>query len=166
MDFVVGLPRSQRGHDAIWVVVNRLMKLAHFLPIHTTWLGDKLAQVYLDEIVRLHRVPALIVSDQDARFVSQFWKSLHHALGTWLDFSTTFYPQSDNQSERTIQILENMLRACVIDFKGGWHIYLPMAAFGYNNSYHASIRIVPFEVLYGRKCQSPIHWSEVGEWVA
>nr|CAD1827328.1 unnamed protein product [Ananas comosus var. bracteatus] len=163
MDLVVGLPRSQGGHDAIWVVVDRLTKSAHFMPIHTTWSGDKLAQVYLDEVVRLHGVPVSIVSDRDPRFTSQFWKNLQSALGTRLEFSTAFHPQSDGQSERTIQILEDMLRACVLDFKGGWHSYLPMVEFAYNNSYQASIGMALFEALYGRKCRSPIHWSEVGE---
>ena len=166
MDFVTGLPRSQAGHDAIWVIVDRLTKSAHFIPIHTTWTGEKLAQVYLDEIVRLHGVPTSIVSDRDTRFVSHFWRSLQDALGTRLDFSTAFHPQSDGQSERTIQTLEDMLRACVIDFQGGWSQHLPMAEFAYNNSYQASIKMAPFEALYGRKCRSPLHWSEVGERLA
>ena len=166
MDFIVGLPRSQAGHDAIWVVVDRLTKTAHFLPIHTTWSGDRLAQVYLDEVVRLHGVPVSIVSDRDPRFTSHFWRSLQDALGTRLDFSTAFHPQSDGQSERTIQTLEDMLRACVLDFRGGWHDSLPMAEFAYNNSYQESIAMAPYEALYGRKCRSPIHWSEVGERVA
>nr|CAD1830024.1 unnamed protein product [Ananas comosus var. bracteatus] len=107
MDFVVGLPRSTRGHDAIWVIVDRLTKSAHFLPIHNTW--------------------------------------------------------ADGQTERTIQTLEDMLRACVIDYKGSWYKHLPMAEFAYNNSYHASVGMAPFEALYGWKCRSPIHWSDVGE---
>ncbi|OAY70091.1 Transposon Tf2-9 polyprotein [Ananas comosus] len=166
MDFVMGLPRSQAGHDAIWVIVDRLTKSAHFIPIHTTWTGERLAQVYLDEIVRLHGVPTSIVSDRDPRFVSHFWRSLQDALGTRLDFSTAFHPQSDGQSECTIQTLEDMLRACVIDFQGGWSQHLSMAEFAYNNSYQASIKMAPFEALYGRKCRSPLHWSEVGERLA
>nr|CAD1837485.1 unnamed protein product [Ananas comosus var. bracteatus] len=105
MDFVVGLPRSTGGHDAIWVVVDRLTKSAHILPIHTTWSGDRLAQVYLDEIVRLHGVPKSIVSDRGPRFTSHFWKSLQDALGTRLNFSTAFHPQTDGQSERTIHVM-------------------------------------------------------------
>nr|CAD1832740.1 unnamed protein product [Ananas comosus var. bracteatus] len=88
------------------------------------------------------------------------------ALGTRLDFSTTFHPQSDRQSEHTIQTLEDTLRACVIDFQGGWSQHLPMAEFAYNNNYQASIKVAPFEALYGRKCRSPLHWSEVGERLA
>lgn len=105
----MGLPRSLGGHNAIWVVVDHLTKSAHFLPVHTTWTREKLAQVYLDEIVHLHVVPILIVSDRDCHFVSQFWNSLHKALGTQLNFSTTFHPQTDGQSEKKNQILEDML---------------------------------------------------------
>ena len=95
MDFVVGLPRAQGGFDAIWVIVDRLTKSAHFLPVHTTWSRERLAQLYLDEIVRLHGVPVSIVSDRDPRFVSHFWRSLQTALGTQLLFSTAFHPQTD-----------------------------------------------------------------------
>ncbi len=113
MDFVVGLPRSQAGHDAIW---ERLTKYAHFIPIHTTWSREKLAQNYLDETVRIHGVTVSIVSDRDPRFASHFWRSLHEALGSQLDISTAFPPQSDAQPERSIQILEDMLKACVLDY--------------------------------------------------
>jgi hypothetical protein len=104
-----------------------------------------------------------IISDRDARFTSRFWQSLHKALGTRLDMSTAYHPQTDGQSERTIQTLEDMLRACIIDFGGSWDLYLPLAEFSYNNSYHSSIRCAPFEALYGRKCRSPILWAEIGE---
>ena len=104
-----------------------------------------------------------IISDRGTQFTSRFWRALHEALGTRLDLSTAFHPQTDGQSERTIQILEDMLRACVMDFGGGWERYLPLAEFAYNNSYQASIQMAPFEALYGRKCRSPIGWFEVGE---
>ena len=163
MDFVTGLPKSVKGHDAIWVIVDRLTKSSHFLPIKTTFSLDRLAQLYVMEIVRLHGVPVSIVSNRDPRFTSKFWNSLHKAMGTKLDFSTTFHPQTDGQSERTIQTLEDMLRACVLDLKGNWESYLPLIEFAYNNSYHSSIEMAPFEALYGRKCRSPICWNEVGE---
>ena len=118
MDFVIGLPRTQRQYDAIWVIVDRLTKSAHFLPVNVEDSLEKLAQLYVDEIVRLHGVPVSIVLDQDPRFTSRFWPSLQAALGTRLHFSTTFHPQTDGQSERTIQTLEDMLRACVMEFKG------------------------------------------------
>ena len=88
---------------------------------------------------------------------------MQKALGTRLNFSTTFHPQTDGQSERTIQTLEDMLRACVLDLKGSWASHLPLVEFAYNNSYHSSIKAAPYEALYGRKCRSPMCWDEVGE---
>lgn len=163
MDFVTGLPRSSRGHDAIWVVVDRLTKSAHFLPIRVTDTVDMLSRKYIREIIRLHGVPVSIVSDRDPRFTSRFWQSLQSALGTDLLFSTAFHPQTDGQSERTIQILEDMLRACVLDFQGSWEDHLSLAEFAYNNSYQSSIGMAPFEALYGRACRSPVCWADVGE---
>ena len=163
MDFVSGLPKTVRGCDSIWVIIDRLTKSAHFLPVRVTYTLDKLAEIYVREIVRLHGVPKSIVSDRDSRFTSKFWKSLQNALGTRLKFSTAFHPQTDGQSERTIQTLEDMLRAYALDFQGAWDKYLPLAEFSYNNSYHATIGMAPYEALYGRKCRSPIHWHEAGE---
>ncbi|GJV64816.1 putative reverse transcriptase domain-containing protein [Tanacetum coccineum] len=108
-------------------------------------------------------VPVSKFSDRDPRFASRFWRSLQKSLGTNLDMSTAYHPETDGQSERTIQTLEDMLRACVIDFGSGWDKHLPLAEFSYNNSYHASIKAAPFEALYGRKCRSPVCWSEVGD---
>ena len=135
MDFVTGLPRTQKGHDAIWVIVDRLTKSAHFLAMNVKDSLPKLAKMYLEEIVRLHGVPASIVSDRDPRFVSRFWQQLQRALGSTLCLSTAAHPQTDGQSERTIQTLEDMLRACVLDFKGSWDQYLALIEFAYNNSY-------------------------------
>jgi len=163
MDFVVGLPRSPRGKDAIWVVVDRLTKVAHFIPMNNKNSAIDLVPLYIKEIVRLHGVPKSIVSDRDSKFVSNFWQSLHSALGTKLDMSTAFHPQTDGQSERTIQTLEDMLRACVLSWKGSWEDHLPLAEFAYNNSYQASIQMAPYEALYGRRCISPLCWDVVGE---
>ena len=163
MDFVVGLPRSNRGNDTIWVIVDRLTKSAHFLAMKITHKLDTLANLYIKEIIRLHGTPMSIVSDRDPRFISQFWKSLQAAMGTQLNFSTAFHPQTDGQSERVIQILEDLLRLCTLDFKGGWEEHLPLVEFAYNNSYQASIKMAPFEALYGRRCRSPICWTEVGD---
>ena len=140
-----------------------MTKSAHFLPVHTNWPLTKLAEAYVKEIVRLHGVPINIISDRDPRFTSRFWKSLQEALGTKLSFSTAYHPQTDGQSERTIQTLEDMLRACVLELKGNWSAYLPLAEFAYNNSYHSSIDIAPYEALYGRKCRSPLCWTELKE---
>ena len=124
---------------------------------------EKMAQLYVKEIVRLHGVLMDIVSDRDLRFVNRFWQSLYEALGIKLQFSTAFHPQTDGQSKRTIQILEDMLRACALDFGGQWDVHLYLVEFAYNNSYHATIQMPSFEALYGRKCRSPPHWDEVGE---
>ena len=118
MDFVVGLPKTQKGHDSIWVIVDRLTKSTHFLAVKTTYTVAQYAQMYLDSIVALHGVPVSIVSDRGPQFTSRFWQKLQEALGTKLDFSTDFHPQTDGQSERTIQTLEDMLRMCVMYFGG------------------------------------------------
>ncbi|WMV18705.1 hypothetical protein MTR67_012090 [Solanum verrucosum] len=133
MDFVVGLPRTRRQHDSIWVIVDRLTKQAHFLPVKVSYSAEVYSKLYIKEIVKLHGAPLSIISNRDG------------------------------QAERTIQTLEDMLRACVIDFKGNWDDHLPLIEFSYNNSYHSSIAMAPFEALYGRRCRSPIGWFEVGE---
>ncbi|GJR46677.1 putative nucleotidyltransferase, ribonuclease H [Tanacetum coccineum] len=163
MDFITKLPRTSSGYDSIWVIVDRLTKSAHFIPMNEKYKMEKLTRLYLKEIVCRHGVPVSIISDRDPRFASRFWRSLQKSLGTNLDMSTAYHPETDGQSERTIQTLEDMLRACVIDFGSGWDKHLPLAEFSYNNSYHASIKAAPFEALYGRKCRSPVCWSEVGD---
>ncbi|GJS22763.1 putative reverse transcriptase domain-containing protein [Tanacetum coccineum] len=163
MDFVTKLPRTQRGNDTIWVIIDRLTKSAHFLPMKETDPMDKLARLYLKEVVTRHGIPILIICDRDPRFASNFWRSFQKAMGTRLDMSTAYHPETDGQSERTIQTLEDMLRACIIDFRNGWEGHLPLIEFSYNNSYHASIKAAPFEALYGRKCRSPVCWAEVGD---
>ncbi|GJX97689.1 putative reverse transcriptase domain-containing protein [Tanacetum coccineum] len=163
MDFVTKLPKSPQGHDTIWVIVDRLTKSAIFTPMRETDSMEKLARLYIKEVVVRHGIPVSIICDRDPRFASHFWRSLQKALGTSLDMSTAYHPETDGQSERTIQTLEDMLRACVIDFGNGWIKHLPLVEFSYNNSYHASIKAAPFEALYGRKCRSPVCWAEVGE---
>ncbi|GJT54359.1 putative reverse transcriptase domain-containing protein [Tanacetum coccineum] len=123
---------------------------------------EKLMKLYMKEVVTRHGVPVSIISDRDGRFMSLFWKALHKALGSRLDMSTAYHPQTDSQSERTIQTLEDMLRACVLDFGKSWDRHLPLMEFSYNNSYQTIIKASPFEALYGRKCQSPVCWAEVG----
>nr|GEV63265.1 hypothetical protein [Tanacetum cinerariifolium] len=124
---------------------------------------DKLARMYLKEVVTKHGIPVSIIYDRGPRFSSNFWKSLQKDLGTNLDMSIAYHPETDGQSERTIQTLEDMLRACVINFGNGWVKHFPLVEFSYNNSYHASIKVAPFEALYGRKCRSPVCWAEVGQ---
>ncbi|GKC72976.1 putative reverse transcriptase domain-containing protein [Tanacetum coccineum] len=136
MDLVTRLPKSSIGYDAIWVIMDRLTK---------------------------HGVPVSIISDRDSRLTSNSWQALQKAVRTRLDMSTAYHPQTDGQSERTIKTLKDMLRACVMDFKGSWDSHLPLVEFSYNNSYHKSIKCAPFEALYGRKCRSPVIWAEDGE---
>ncbi|KAL0561234.1 hypothetical protein IC582_001656 [Cucumis melo] len=137
MDFITGLPRTLRGFTMIWVVVDRLSKSAHFVPGKSTYTANKWAQLYMSEIVRLHGVPVSIVSDRDARFTSKFWKGLQTAMGTRLDFSTAFHPQTDGQTERLNQVLEDIFQAI--------------------------IGMAPFEALYDKCCRSPVCWGKVGE---
>ena len=136
MDFVVGLPKALGKFDSIWVIVDRLTKTAHFIPVKVVYNAEKLAKLYISEIVLLHGVPLSIISDRGTQFNSMFWRTLHAKLGTMLDLSTIFHPQTDGQSERTIQVLEDLFRACVIEFGGHWDNLLPLAEFSYNNSYH------------------------------
>ncbi|GKB33926.1 reverse transcriptase domain-containing protein [Tanacetum coccineum] len=118
-DFVTKLPKTSSGHDIIWVIVDRLTKSAHFIPTRATDSMETLTRLYIKEIVSRHGVPISIISDRDSHFTSRFWRSLQNALGTQLDMSTTYHPETEGQSERTIQTLEDMLRACVIDFEAG-----------------------------------------------
>nr|GEU34151.1 reverse transcriptase domain-containing protein [Tanacetum cinerariifolium] len=162
MDFITKLPKTSSRQDTIWVIVDRLTKSAHFLPMKETDSMEKLTRQYLKEVVLRHGVPVLIISDRDSKFTSHFWRLINEALGTQLDMSTAYHLQTDCQSERTIQTLEDMLHACVIDFGKGWDRHIPLVEF-YNNSYHTSIKAALFEALYGRKCQSPICWADVGD---
>ncbi|GKC36522.1 reverse transcriptase domain-containing protein [Tanacetum coccineum] len=148
IDFVTKFPRTSSGHDTIWVIVDRLPKSAHFLPMREDYKMERLARLYLNEIVARHGVPILIISDRDSCFTSRFWQSMQEALVTRLDMSTAYHPQTDGHSERTIQTLEDMLRVCILDFKGSWDVHLLLVEFSYNNSYHSSVRCAPFEALY------------------
>ena len=135
MDFIVGLPRTSKGYDFIWAIVDRLTKVAHFIPVKTTYKGSQLAELYMARIVCLHSVPKKIVSDRGSQFTSRFWKSLHESMDTKLNFSSAYHPQTDDQTERTNQVLEDMLRACALKHGGSWDKSLPYAEFFYNNSY-------------------------------
>jgi hypothetical protein len=160
MDFITGLPLTPKKKDMIWVIVDRLTKSAHFLAVNQKDSGEQLVNLYVQEIVSKHGVPKTIVLDRGSVFTSAFWKQLHEALGSQLDFSIAYHTQTGGQTERTNQILEDMLRACSLDFGGSWEENLPLAEFSYNNSYQSSIQMAPIEALYGRKCRSPIYWYE------
>ena len=161
MDFVIRLPRTPQSRDAVWVIVDRLTKTTHFLAVRMTFTLERFYRLYIREIVRLHGVLVSIVSDRDPRFTTHFWKSFQKTMGTRLTMSTTFHPQTDGQSERTIQVLEDMLRACILDHKGRWEEHLPLLEFAYNNSYQASIQMASYKALYGRPCRSPMQITDM-----
>jgi hypothetical protein len=163
MDFIVGLPNTSQKHDSICVIVDRLTKIAHFLPVHTTYTAKKYAEVYLDQIVRLHGVPKTIISDRGAQFIARFWEQLQLSLDTKLIRSSAYHPQTDGQTEQVNQILDDMLRACIIHYGTSWDRCLALAESSYNNSYQSSIQMAPFEALYSRRCRTPLSWSETGE---
>ena len=125
--------------------------MAHFIPVRTTHRSDQLADIYMSRIVSLHGVPKAIVSDRGTQFTSRFWKKLHEELGIKLLFSTSYHPQTDGQTERVNQVLEDMLRSFVLAYGSKWEDCLPFADFSYNNSYQASLKMAPFEALYGRR---------------
>ena len=135
IDFMTGFPLTQKKHDSVWVIVDRLTKPTHFVPVRLDYSMDQLTELYVSEIVRLHGIPLSIVSNHDPWFTSRFWKELQSALGTRLNFSTAFHSQTDGQSERLIQVLEDMLRGCVLDFPCIWDKYILLMEFSYNNSY-------------------------------
>lgn len=159
MDFVGGLPMTSQRHDCIMVVVDKLTKSAHFIPVKTTFEASTIDQIFLKEIIRLHGVPRKIISDRDARFNSRFWKSLLQSMGTQLNFSTAYHPETDGQTERVNQVLEDMRRMYVMDQQNQWEKYLPLVEFAYNNSYHSSIQAAPFEIFYGRPCRTLLSWD-------
>jgi len=156
MDFIIGLPRTLRQHDSIMVVVNRLSKVAHFNPVKPTYSASEVEQVFIMEIMRLHGFPKNIVLDRDSKFTSKFWKELFVGLGIELDFSTTYHPQTNGQTERVNRILEEMFRMYVIHQKRRWKQYLPLVEFAYNNNYQESLRMSLFDALYGWSCNTPI----------
>jgi transposase InsO family protein len=137
--------------------------VAHFVPVKTTYSGAQLAELYMSGIVCLHGVPKKIVSDRGTQFTSRFWERLHQAMDTQLRFSSACHPQTDGQTERVNQILEEMLRACALQYGRSWDKSLPYAKFSYNNTYKESLKTAPFEMLYGRRCQTPLFWNETGE---
>jgi hypothetical protein len=164
MDFIVELPRTHLGYDSIWVIVDRLTKVAHFIPIKTTYSGLQLAELHMSRIVCLHGVPKKIVSDRGTQFTSKFWERLYEILDTQLRFSSAYHPQTDGQTKRVNHILEDMLRACALQYGRSWEKSLPDAEFSYNNNYQKSLKIAPFEMLYRRRrCRTPLFWNETGE---
>jgi hypothetical protein len=143
--------------------VDRLTKVTHFIPVKTTYSGPQLAELYMSKIVCLHGVPKKIVPDRGTQFTSRFWERLHEALDTQLHFSFAYHPQTDGLTERVNQILKDMLRACALQYGRSWDKSMQYAKFSYNNSYQESMKMAPFEMLYGRRCRTPLFWNEIGE---
>jgi hypothetical protein len=141
------------------VVVDKLTKAAHFIPIKVTHKAANIVDVYMREIARLHGIPKTIVSDKDPKFTSKFWKGLFNGFGTNLNFSIAYHPELDGQIERVNQVIEDMLRMYVMDKPSKWEDYLHLVKFAYNNRYQTSIKMSPFEALYGRKCNTPVRWD-------
>ena len=159
MDFITRLPTSTKQNDAIMVVVDKLSKSAHFIPVKSTCKAIDITKVFMKEIFRLHGMSKEIMSDRDTKFTSNFWKSLMAGLETKLLFSTAYHPQTDGQIEILNQIIEEMLRMHVMHQPKKWEDYLPLVEFTYNNDYQESLRMSPFEVLYGTPCNTSISWS-------
>jgi hypothetical protein len=159
MDFITGLPRTNKQHDSIMVVVDKLTKAAHFIPLKTTHKEANVVDIYMREVARLHGIPKTIVSDRDPKFTSKFWKGLFKGFRTNLNFNTAYHPESDGKTERVNQVIEDMLRMYVMDKPSKWEDYLHLVEFSYNNGYQASLKMSPFEALYGRKCNTPISWD-------
>jgi len=161
MDFVLGFPKGKKGNDAIWVIVDHLTKSALFLPIKMTDSVDKLAKIYINEVVQLHEIPVSIISDRDPRFSSRLWSIIQHVLGKRLDINTAFHLQTDGQSEKVIQVLEDLLRACMLEFGGNWEEHIALVEFMYNSSHQTTIGMALYNALYGRRYRTPLCWEEI-----
>jgi hypothetical protein len=155
MDFIVGLPKTAKGFDSIWVIIDRLTKIAHFLPVKTYYLVITYAQIYIARILSLHRIPKTTVSDRGPQFVSKFWEELHKSLGTKLLHSSAYHPQTSGQTKRVNQILEDMMRSCVLEFPQKWDDCLPLTEFSYNNSNQESIKMAPLKHCTGEDARHP-----------
>ena len=141
------------------VVVDKLRKNAHFIPMKSTYKTVEITNIFMKEIFRLHGIPRVVISDRDVKLTSTFWKTFFSGLGTQIQISTTYHPQIDREIERVNQVLEDMLHMFVMQKSHKWEDYLPLVEFVCNNGHHESLSMSPFEVLYGRKCKVPIDWN-------
>jgi hypothetical protein len=163
LDFIVCLPMTAHKFDLIWVIVDRLSKSAHFIPVNTYYNVQKDAEIYIAHVICSHEVSKMIISDRGSHFVARFWEQLHASLETHLIHSSAYHPRTDGQTERVNEILEDMLRAYVLEHQGSRYQNLPWAEFSYSNSYQESLKMAAFEVLYGRRCRTPVNWIESGD---
>jgi hypothetical protein len=161
MDFITGFPKTSKQHDSIMVVVEKITKANHFIPLKTTHKVVDVVDIFLKEVARLHEIPKTIVSDRDPKFTSNFWKGLFKGFRMNLNFSTTYHLESDGQTKRVNGVIEYILRMYVMDKPSIWEYYLHLVEFTYNNGYHASLKMIPFEALYGRKCNIPMRWDNL-----
>jgi hypothetical protein len=163
MDYIMGIPLTAHEFDFISVIMDRLSKSACIIPVNTYYNGRSYAEIYIARVSSLHGVPKMIISDQGSQFVACFQEQLHASLVTHLSHSLAYHPQTDGQTEQVNQILEDILRECIMEYQGRWDRNLPWAEFSYNNSYQESLKMVLFEVLYGHQCHTPLNWIEPGE---
>jgi hypothetical protein len=161
MDFITGFPKTVRQHNAIMVVVDKFSKETHFIPIKSTFKAIVVADIFMKEIFKLHGLPKTIISNRDVKLTLNLWKGLFISLGTQLEFSMAYHPQRDGRTERVNKVLEDMLRMHVMHHPKQWEEYLPLVDFSYNNGYQESLKMSPFEALYGRKCIVPISWDSL-----
>jgi hypothetical protein len=159
MDFITKLLKTNKQHDYIMVVVDNLTKASHFIPVKINHKAANIAYVHMKEIARLHGIPKTIVFDRDPKFTSKFWKGLFNGFGTNLNFSTTYHPELDGQTERVNQVIKDMLRMYVMDKPSKWLDYLHLVEFSYNNGYQSYLKMSTFEALYRRKCNTPVSWD-------
>ncbi|MCO5609163.1 hypothetical protein L7F22_063386 [Adiantum nelumboides] len=160
MDFVTGLPKTTGNYDSIFVIVDKLTKVAHLIRVKQTATAADIAQVFLKEIVRLHGIPARIISDRDAKFTSKFWQAMFQSLGTQLNLSTAYHLETDRQTKRVNQVIEDMLRAYCNQQPQKWIKFLHLVEFAYNSSHHRSLGMSPFKALYGQECLLPLRLAD------
>ncbi|MCO5558341.1 hypothetical protein L7F22_011922 [Adiantum nelumboides] len=160
MDLVTGLPKTTGNYDSIFVIVAKLTKVAHLIPVKQTAIAVDIAQVFVKEIVRLHGIPTRIISDRDAKFTSKFWQAMFQSLGTQLNLSTAYHPETDGQTERVNQVIEDMLQAYCNQQPQKWIKFLHLVEFAYNSSHHRSLGMSPFKALYGQECLVPLRLAD------
>jgi hypothetical protein len=163
MDFIVRLPLTDHNFNSTWVIVDRLTKSAHFISMHTFYRAERYVELYISHILCRHGVSKTIISDRGPQFITRFWEQLHASFGMCLIHNLAYHLQTDCQIEKINQILEDMLRACVLNYPEKWDKCIPLVEFSYNNSYQESLRMAPFKALYGRRCRTPMNWIDPGK---
>jgi hypothetical protein len=156
--------RLSLENNSLWIIMDRLVKVAHFVPINTAYTRPQLAGLYSSRVAYFHGVPIRIVFDRETQVISKLWERFYETMATHLNLSSAYYPQTDGQTERVNQILEDMLRACALQYGRSRDKSLSYVEFSYNNSYQESLKMAPFEMLYGQRCRTMLFWSEAGEW--